>query len=384
MGRADSSERLEPRVRSIRLAKGLAQGILAQRVGLTRQALGAIESGQSVPNTVVSLRLARALDCRVEDLFDLGRADGAEAIEIAGPAAEPAPRLTLARIRGRWIGYPLGADRLLQEGFVSADGLRDSDAAGGTHLLAPREVLERTALLLGCDPSLGILSSHLAQWRSEGRVHWLAAASRPALDAVARGEAHLAGSHLRDRASGTYNVVQARDALGEVGGLVVAFARWEQGFVVAPGNPLGIRSAADLARPEIRLVNRDVGAGSRALLDDLLREAGVPVALVSGYGHTVSSHLAVARAVASGASDVGIALEAVARALALDFLPVTTVQFDLVIPRDHLAHPSIALLLDQLQSRALRSDLRALPGYDVSRLGTVVADLPTSACADLA
>lgn len=379
MAREVASGRLDSRVRAIRLARGQAQGELARRVGLTRQALSAIENGQSVPNTLVSLRLARELECRVEDLFGIADAEPASTIEIAGPPAEGSSRLAVARIRGRWIGYPLGADRLLQEGFVGADGVRDPDGgSGGTRLLAPREVLERTALLLGCDPSLGVLSTHLARWRAEGRLHWLAAASQPALDALARGEAHLAGSHLRDRTTGTYNIAQARDALGTVGGLVVAFARWEQGFVVARGNPHDIRSVADLARPDVRLVNREAGAGSRALLDELLEQAGVPAARVSGYDQTVSSHLAVARAVASGVADVGIGLEAVARAVGLDFLPLTTVHFDLIIPRDQLDQPSVALLLDQLQSRALRSDLRNLPGYDVSRLGTVIADLPAS------
>ena len=126
----------------------------------------------------------------------------------------------------------------------------------------------------------------------------------------------------------------------------------------------------------MRTINREIGAGSRALLDDLLAQAAVPPEVVSGYGRAVRTHLAVARAVADGVADVGIGLEAVARAYDLDFLPLATVHFDLIIPRDQLAHPVVAILLEHLQSRSLRADLRALPGYDVDLLGTVIADIP--------
>jgi len=377
MGRHEAGPVVFSRVRRARLARGVSQGELARRVGLTRQALSAIEGGQSLPSTLVSLRLARELMCQVEDLFSLDDSV-AEAVDIVGPVTRGSSRLAVAKIRGRWIGHPLSAGRELQEGFAGADGIWDpAGSSVEARLLAPREVLERTALLLGCDPSLGVLAQHLAEWRSEARVHWLSAASQAALDALSRGEAHLAGSHLRDRVTGEYNVPQAGRALRVSGGIVVAFARWEQGFVVAAGNPKSIRSAADLARPDVRLINREVGAGSRALLDELLEQVGVRPENIRGYADVVTGHIAVARAVASGVADVGVGLEAVARALGVDFVPQATVHFDLVIPRDHIQHPSVALLLDQLQTGALRSDLRALPGYDVSQTGSVVADLAT-------
>jgi molybdate-binding protein len=186
-------------------------------------------------------------------------------------------------------------------------------------------------------------------------------------------------SHLPDRASGDFNVAQARRVLARTGGLVVTYASWEQGFVVPPGNPKGLRGVADLARPEVRLVNRELGSGSRALIDELLAGARVPPSALSGYDRVVTSHLAVARAVGSGAADVGIGLRALAHACGLDFVPLADVRFDLVIPRDHLEHPAVAVLLEVLQSRALRTELAALPGYSVGRMGTALADLPSAA-----
>jgi putative molybdopterin biosynthesis protein len=379
VGRGVTNPNLISRVRSLRQAGGISQQDLARQVGLSRQALGAIESGQYVPSTAVALRLARALGCRVEDVFRLADADPGIPINLVASPPGDARRLAVVNVRGRWVGYPLTAGREIQEGFVSANSVRDEwTAAGRVRLLGPPEDVGRSALLLGCDPSLGILRAHLNQRPADGQLLWLSMASQPALDAVARGEAHLAGSHLRDAASGEYNLPQAQRALGAFGGLVVAFARWEQGFVLTSGNPLAIRTVADLARPGVRLVNRELGSGSRTLLDELLTEAGVPVGVLAGYDHVAASHLAVARSVAEGAADVGIGLEAVARVYGLDFVPLTAVQFDLIVPRDQLDHPTVALVLDHLQSRALRADLRALPGYDVEALGTVVADLPRS------
>lgn len=380
MGRRVPSPNLISRVRTLRQTRGMSQQELAQRVELTRQAVGAIESGQYIPNTAVALRLAHVLGCRVEDLFVLADVGATATVELADPSPADTRRMTVVNVRGRWIGYPLTAGRQIQEGFVTANGIRDEKTAGErAHLLESPEKVGRSALLLGCDPSLGILCSHLTRGQSEGSLLWLSTASQPALDAVARSEAHLAGSHLRDRPGGEYNVPQARRALGATGGLVVAFARWEQGFVLAPGNPRAIRTVVDLARPEVRVINREPGSGSRALLDELLARSGVPPAAVTGYDGTVGNHLAVARAVASGIADVGIGLEAVARVYGLDFIPVETVHFDLIIPHDQLEQPTVARLLEHLQSRALRADLRGLPGYDVDLLGTVIADLPAVA-----
>lgn len=377
---------------------------MAARAGLTRQAIGAIESGQYVPNTLVALRLARLLGCRVEELFTLPDDLEERDVEVIGfpgafdqtPGRDAAPgeaqtgaaetRVMVAWTRGRWIAHPLAGRRVLHEGFTGADGMmRHRPHEGGTgkaRLLVDPEQLRRTALLLGCDPSLGIVGRHMARLArsgAPGHLAWLEAGSQAALDAVTAGTAHLAGAHLLDRASGEFNLPQARQALSHTGGIVVAFARWEQGLVVMPGNPKGIRTAADLARRGVRLVNREPGAGSRTLLDDLLAAAGVSRDAVNGYERTVATHFEVACAVASGGADTGIALVAAAEAYGLDFVPLAEVRFDFILPADHLAHPAVALLLEALQSRALRDELHALPGYDVREMGAIRAEFAAAA-----
>jgi molybdate-binding protein/DNA-binding XRE family transcriptional regulator len=386
---------MESEVRRRRQAVGMSQQDLADQAGLTRQAVSAIEGSKYIPNTVVALRLGRILGCRVEELFELPDGEEEREVEVVAsdavpPAAETGPvRAVVGYARGRWVAHPLTARRALQEGFAPADAVLPGRAAaavaadagrrcGTARLWLDAERLERTALLLGCDPALGIVAGHmarLARGRDPARLSWLEAGSAAALAAVADGTAHLAGLHLRDGETGEFNVPQATRALAATGGVVVAFSRWEQGFVVAPGNPKAVRSAADLVREDVRLVNREPGAGSRALLDQMLVGAGVPQSAVRGYDRQVASHFQVAGTVAAGAADAGIALAAAAAAYGLDFVPLVDVRFDVAIPADHLRHPAVALFLEALQTRALREELRVLPGYDVGEMGAVRAEV---------
>jgi molybdate-binding protein len=150
---------------------------------------------------------------------------------------------------------------------------------------------------------------------------------------------------------------------------MVSYARWDQGLVVKRGNPLRLRSADDLVRSELRFVNRDAGSGSRVLLDQALAAARLPGSEIRGYEVELDSHAAVVQHVAAGAADAGLAIEAVARAADLDFVPLAAARFDLIIPNRHLRHPAVVLMLEALQRGSLRRELQTLPGYDVSDLG---------------
>ena len=145
--------------------------------------------------------------------------------------------------------------------------------------------------------------------------------------------------------------------------------------VVAAGNPHALRSVADLADRPLRFLNREPGSGSRALLDACLEQAGIPSGRVAGYANSAASHLDAGRAIAGGAADAAIGLQAVAAACGLDFIPMKAVRCDLVIPRDLLAHPAVAAAMEALSGRAFRDELAALPGYGVGRSGTVVATI---------
>ncbi|MBI4871594.1 MAG: helix-turn-helix domain-containing protein [Candidatus Riflebacteria bacterium] len=367
-------------LRELRTAAHLSQQELAKRTGLTRQAINAIEGGHYLPNTSVALQLARVFGCRVEELFRLAEETPLCPVEMWQKPERGPTRVVVGRVRGRLVAHPLTHGLALCEGFSPADGLLESDGPQSlARLFVDPSRLETTAFLMGCDPGLGLLGAHLERARPEMRLSWLPAPSRTALAAVAKGGVHIAGSHLRDARSGEFNLVHARKALAGGGGLVVAFARWEQGLMVRRGNPKHLRGIEDLARPGVTIVNRAKGAGSRDVLDTLLARAGLPAERVAGYQTLAASHMAVARAIAAGAADAGVGLAAVAVACELDFVPLTEVHFDLVIPGDAAEHPAVQATLDLLQSRRLREDLAALPGYDVTRTGTVLARFGPSA-----
>ena len=377
-----SAVTVENRLRERRLVAGISQQDLAAAAGLTRQAVCSIEAGRYVPGTEVALRLSQVLACRVEDLFRLGEIHAECSVRLWGKGAESETRGAAACVRGQVVAHPLSAGRSMVEGFRGADCLvapiRDGGQApaGQARLLVPLEQLETTALLLGCDPSLGIVAEHLARKDPRGRLAWISASSRAALQAISQGAAHVAGSHIRDPLTGMFNVKQAAEALAGTGGLVVGFASWEQGLMVAPGNPHRFGTIEDLARPGITFVNREAGAGSREILDHLLEAAGVPSTAIPGYERTAETHLAVARMVAGGGADAGMGLRAVAVACGLDFVPLLQVDFDLSIPTDHLDHPVVARLLELLNGRSLRADVGSLPGYEVGRMGVVLARVP--------
>jgi putative molybdopterin biosynthesis protein len=242
-------------------------------------------------------------------------------------------------------------------------------------LLIDAQVLDSTVVVLGCDPALALLGAHLTRRYPAFRLTWIHWSSLEALRRLGRGEAHAAGTHLWDPDSGEYNLPYVRRELAGRRLVVVTLSQWQQGLIVAKGNPKGIAGPADLVHRKVTMVNRDPGSGSRTLLDTWLRTAGLAPHRLQGYNREVLSHLAVAEAVASGMADTGPGILAVARMLRLDFVPLQQERYDLVIPLEFLHAPPVQALLEVVVSRPFQHELEALGGYDSSQSGTVVAEL---------
>jgi molybdate-binding protein/DNA-binding XRE family transcriptional regulator len=377
---------LENRIRSRRQAAGLSQQGLARRCGLTRQAINAIEAGHYVPSTLAALRIARALGSRVEDLFRLAEERPQVEAEWLGEAAAAdaaRTRIRLARVGDRLLARPLTGS---MAPFTAADGLtvpaveaRRADSSGGrwvtVDLLIDAALPEHTLVVLGCDPALALLATHLNRRYPGFRLSWIHSSSLAALRMLGRGEAHAAGTHLWDAESGEYNLPYVRRELAGRRLVVVTLSQWQQGLIVGSGNPKGISSPAELARRDVTLVNREPGSGSRTMLDVWLRGAGIAAKQVRGYSREAASHLIVAETIASGMADVGPGILAVARALGLDFIPLQEERYDLVIPMEFLNASAVQALLEVAVSGPFQEELEALGGYDGSRAGTVVAEL---------
>lgn len=361
-------------VRQRRLAAGLSQQTLAERAGVARQAVHAIESGKYLPNTLVALRLAQVLACPVEALFALPEPSVETQADL--PVGErldaPLPqRVQVAQVGGRTLAYPL---RGSVGALTAADGLaQDVARSVAVELLVQPRQAEQTVVVCGCDPALALLGAYLSRRQPGTRLLWRQGSSLAALQALARGEVHAAGIHLRDPKSGVSNLSSVARELAGQPVAVVAFCDWQQGLLVAPGNPKGVSCAADLARPGITIVNREVGAGSRLLLDSWLAAEDVPASRVAGYQRELRSHLAVGEAVAAGAADAAPGLLSVARALGLGFIPLQEEPYDLVIPLPFLHSAPVQDVLGAAVSGPYRRELAVLGGYDTRRSGTIVA-----------
>lgn len=344
--------------------------MLADAASLSRQSVGAIEAGRAVPAVDVALRIARALECQVEDLFGMEAPPGGVTTEPAD--AKWTGRVTLAHVAGRWVSHPL--DGLSAGQAADAVITRVNKKGADAELLCTPAEATENVILMGCAPALGLLADRLNGRHGPGRFHWLARSSTQALEALARRQTHVAGVHLIDERTGEANIPDVRKHARKHAVVLITLARWEEGLLTSRDNPKRIRAAAQLGRRGLRLVTREPGSGARRLLDRELRRAGLPASLARKASARATGHLEVAQSVAHGAGDVGVATRDAALAFGLDFIPLAEERYDLAIPRDTLADPRLVRLLDMLTSSALRRDLASL-GYDVRACGEQVAEL---------
>ncbi|MDE2780733.1 MAG: molybdopterin biosynthesis protein [Chloroflexota bacterium] len=294
-------------------------------------------------------------------------------------------RVKLGRVGEKMVATPVQRGAGVIMSLVRADGLvkiprfsegMDSGAEVAVELLRPLAEVENTIVAIGShDLTLDLMSSFLRRSPGGANLSSSHIGSLGGLTALRRGEAHLAGSHLLDEATGQYNVSYIERYLPQVPVVLVNLVGRVQGLMVRPGNPSGIQSLSDLLRPDITFVNRQRGSGTRVLLDYQLRELGAVPESVNGYQREEFSHLAVAAAVNGGAADVGLGILSAARALGLDFIPLANEQYDLVIPRPHYESDLLRPLLALLGSEEFRRAVNELGGYDISRMGQVQAEI---------
>lgn len=368
---------LQNNLRLARTRLGLSQQDLAHLAGVSRQTISGIEGGLYAPSATVALRLAKALGCRVEDLFWLeDEPPEIEAVPTAGMPVGANLRLALTRVGSRWVAHPLMGDSAFRTELVPTDGEGAWDGSAATirvRTLDDPDTLRRSVMLAGCTPALSLWARAAERWNPGLRVHWTFANSMDALQRLARGEVHAAGVHLYDPASDSFNAPFVRQVLPDRAAVLINLGVWEEGLLVRPGNPLGLNSPADLAQKGVTIVNREPGAGSRQLLERVLHEAGIPFEAVQGFDRVVHGHIEVARAVAAGEAEAGISAAAVASAFGLGFVPLQRSRYDIVVLKEYVGEAAIQHLLGTLGHRRVRAQLRLLGGYDTSQTGDTVA-----------
>jgi molybdate-binding protein/DNA-binding XRE family transcriptional regulator len=355
-------------LRLARQARGLSQQQLAGVAGVTRQAVSAVESGHSDPSLRVALGLARALGMTIEELFGRGEPADPVRARLVAPAGEAGSRVVLATVGDGFVALPLRGGTVSPAGFNTAGGLvtvpagdgaagigAADPAAGPAITVRPIGPPRPTLVVAGCDPALPLLQTPLALLDPPVAFAWWPCGSGEALRLAAAGLVHAAGVHPAGREH------------AQLDADVVGFASWREGLVVRPGTPA--RDLADIARLGLRLVNREPGAQARTLLDAERERLHLTPADLPGYDSQAAGHLQVAAAIAGKLADAGVSSEPAALAYGLDFVPLATERFDLVLPSSLTASREVQGLLKVLTSPWLLAQLASLPGYDPSSCG---------------
>lgn len=303
---------------------------------------------------------------------------------ISSSGAEEFVRVRLGQVGEKVLATPISRGAGLIMSMVEADGmLRVPRMSQGFGISAqvpvelyrtPAEIAQTIVLAGSHDLVLDELDNFL---RGEGGDERLSVAPIGSLGGIltlAKGESHLAGSHLLDPETGKYNWPFISRYLQGIPVRVFNLVYRMQGFIVAPGNPKGITSFADLVRPDVAFVNRQRGAGTRILLDGRLEELGLDSGQIQGYEREEFTHTGVAVAVSAGVADVGLGIQAAALALGMDFIPVAEERYDLIIREEFVDSPKVQRVLGALANTEFQRLVDSMPGYSARQMGEELHD----------
>jgi len=220
------------------------------------------------------------------------------------------------------------------------------------------------------DPALAWLAANFPEIVPQFRLQLGFSGSLGGLIAVAEGQADLAGCHLWDQETDSYNTPFVRRLLPGRRVALVTLAQRRLGLIVAMGNPLGLSDFSDLERP-LRFVNRQSGSGTRVWLDTALQALEIDPAEIQGYHDERLTHTDVAREIAEGRADIGLGLESAALVFGLDFIYLALERYDLVIPAEMMDTTCVKQLVEWLEGNEARRAIEALGGYETEETGTI-------------
>ncbi|HEX9018062.1 MAG TPA: molybdopterin biosynthesis protein [Anaerolineaceae bacterium] len=366
---------------TVRRPSAEGQSAVIPIVGVPGYPVSAALTGEIFIEPLISRWLGRA----ARELLEI---DAALTRKVASPAGDDDyMRVVVGKVGDRMLAAPLSRGAGVITSLVRADGLTvlprgvqglEAGAKVRVRLLRSPSEIESTIFVIGShDMTLDLLAQFLSDPAVPVARRRLVSAnvgSLGGLVSLRRGESHLAGSHLFDPSTGEYNLSYIRQYLPGVPVRVVVWAGRQQGLLVPKSNPKHIASLADLAREDVRFVNRQRGAGTRVLLDYHLEQLGIATEKVQGYDQEEYTHLAVAAAVSSGRADCGLGVMAAARALDLDFIPLFQERYDLVIPCETLKTGLLDPIFDLMANQEFRKAVQSLGGYNIEEMGKVVLE----------
>ena len=336
------------RVRERRIAHGLTQSDLAQRVGISRTAITAIEGGKTVPSVATALLLATELKCIVEELFGTASV-ASESSSWAWRHPSGSSRFWQAEVFGRVLKYPALSTPLMTP---PPDNLSHESAAS---------VAGDTLVLACCDPAAGLLASQFHTVTGM-RMIVISRSSSQSIEMLKEGVVHLAGLHFSTEEHPERNVEIVRDRLGSNFELI-RLSQWQEGIALATDS--SHRTVRSALSAKLTWIGREDGSGARHCLNKLLNGRQMP-------RRSAQNHQGVAAAVQSGWADAGICVRLVSEEAGLRFLPVQEEAFDVCYPKAFAGDRRLKAFVKVVRSLAYRRLLSDLPGYNTSETGNLV------------
>ncbi|WP_252228982.1 MULTISPECIES: helix-turn-helix transcriptional regulator [unclassified Clostridium] len=235
--------------------------------------------------------------------------------------------------------------------------------------------IENDIIISGQDIILDVLARHIEEKTDNIRVLRSNVGSYTSLYDLYNNKISISSSHLWDGDTNEYNTAYVRRLIPGIPCILINLAYRRQGFYVAKGNPHNITTWDDLIKSDISIVNREKGSGTRVLLDEKLRLYNVEGESIKGYNFEQSSHLAVASSIAVGDGDLGIGIEKVAHQVSeIDFVPIQEERYDLIIKKSFLKYPLYKLIIEIIQSKEFKKEIKGLGEYDLRDTGKILAE----------
>ncbi|MBU4318712.1 MAG: molybdopterin biosynthesis protein [Proteobacteria bacterium] len=351
--------------------------------------LGAVEDkpvfgipGYPVSAIIAFEQLVRPLICRMQGLMDEPRTTVSVFPTRKIPSklgTEEFLRVKLGKVGDRIVATPLprGAGSITSiteaDGIIRipnhVEGLAENSPVAA-ELLRPVSSIENTIVCVGShDNTLDVLADHIRIQYDHITLSSSHVGSMGGLMAIKKGVCHMAGTHLLDPESDGYNISYIQKYLQDIPVVLVNLVFRDQGLIIRKNNPKNIKGIEDLKRNDVQFINRQGGSGTRILLDYRLKQTGIAADEINGYENEEFTHMSVAVTVLSGAADAGLGIYAAAKALDLDFIPVVTEQYDLVIPEAFVELPPIRILLETAASPSFKKRVATLGGYHTHLTG---------------
>lgn len=283
--------------------------------------------------------------------------------------------------RGELTAYHIGRKLRIESTDLDlfmkkAKGTNQPSPAAMNQITNTVPAIQDGLIIYGQDAALDVLTRHLEKQMPHVRFLRSYNGSMDGLMALYRGAANLITAHLWDGETGEYNTPYVRHLLPGQRAIIINLVYRLEGFYVALGNPLQIKDWPDLLRSDIRFINRERGSGARVLLDEKFQQLHLDPRAIPNYDQEETSHLAIASCVARGEADVGLGIEKAAMQVQnVEFIPLQKERYDLVLLRHDLDKPHFQALLSILRSPAFRNEIAGMGGYDVSRMGDIIAEL---------